>query len=57
MKIEISRKQYNTIMYWAHRGAAESHKYYTDKFPLRKSPYEKVAAIEKHIRAQGLYRK
>ena len=56
MKIEISRHQYKTLMYWAHKGAANEYRKYHSMYPLRKTPYQKIKAIEDAIAKQGLSR-
>jgi hypothetical protein len=58
MQVELSKRQLNTLLYWAHAGAATSHNAmaYRKEFPARPA-YDKIRSIEKHLIKYGFWRR
>ena len=58
MLVELSKRQLNTLFYWAHAGAATSHNAqgYRKNFPER-CAFDKVKAIEDSLHKQGFWRR
>lgn len=56
MIIELSNRQLSTLLHYAHIGASSRAKEYRERYPTRKSPYDKVSSIEKRLHDQGFFR-
>ena len=56
MKIEISKAQLRTLLYYAHAGSSLLRRDYVKEFPKREQPWQKVYKIELMLRKQGVWR-